>query len=144
MIYFYSQTDTFSEFSNFAPFGIEMDGVWWKTVEHYYQAQKFDDPNYRKRIAKASTPKMAKAMGLTRDFPIRPDWDTVRDAVMLAAIRVKFSKHKVLTELLLSTRDEELAESAPHDYYWGVGGDGNGQNRLGLILQQVRVELRGL
>ncbi len=144
MIYFYSQTEAFSEFSNFSPHGIEMDGMWWKTVEHYFQAQKFSDEAYRRKIAKASSPKMAKALGRTRDFPIRPDWDVVRDAVMLAAVRAKFTTHKALTELLLSTGDEELAEAAPGDYYWGVGGDGSGENRLGLILQQVRGELRGL
>lgn len=144
MIYFYSQTEAFSEFSNFSPHGIEMDGVWWKTVEHYFQAQKFSDEAYRQRINKASTPKMAKALGRTREFPIRPDWDEMRDAVMLAAVRTKFRTHKVLAELLLSTGEEDLGEAAPGDYYWGVGGDGSGENRLGLILQRVRGELRSL
>lgn len=143
MIYFYSQTEAFREFSNFSPHGIEMDGVWWKTVEHYFQAMKFGDEAYRDRIGKASTPKMAKALGRTRAFPIRPDWDTARDAVMLDAVRAKFRTHKTLADLLLSTGDEDLAEAAPGDY-WGIGGDGSGENRLGLILQQVRGELRGL
>jgi len=88
-IYFYSQTDPFGEFSNFAPFGVEMDGVWWRTVEHYFQAMKFDDGEYRERIRKASTPKDAKALGRTRDIPIRSDWDVARDAVVLEAVRRK-------------------------------------------------------
>jgi len=141
-IYFYSQTDPFGEFSNFAPFGVEMDGVWWRTVEHYFQAMKFDDGEYRERIRKASTPKDAKALGRTRDIPIRSDWDVARDAVVLEAVRRKFRTHKVLAELLLSTGEDTLAEAAPGDYYWGIGADGSGENRLGRILEQVRTELR--
>ncbi|WP_443750822.1 NADAR family protein [Asticcacaulis solisilvae] len=141
-VYFYSQTDAFAEFSNFAPFGIEMDGVWWKTVEHYFQAQKFDDAAWRERIRKASTPKDAKALGRTRDVPIRAGWDDIRNDVMLAAVRKKFSTHKVLAELLLGTGEEDLAEAAPGDYYWGIGADGSGENRLGRMLEQVRAELK--
>ena len=141
-IYFYSQTDPFGEFSNFAPFGIAMDGAWWPTVEHYFQAMKFEDKAYRERIRKARTPKDAKALGRTRDPRLRADWDAVRGGIMLEAVRQKFKTHKVLAELLLSTGEEELAEAAPGDYYWGVGADGSGENRLGRILEQVRAELR--
>lgn len=142
-IYFYSQTDAYAEFSNFSSHGIEMDGRWWKTVEHYFQAQKFNDAPYRERIGKASTPKDAKELGRTRDIAIRPDWDTVRDDIMLAAVRKKFQTHRDIAELLLATGDEALAEAAPGDYYWGIGADGSGENRLGKILETVRDELRG-
>jgi len=142
-IYFYSQTDPFGEFSNFAPFGIAMDGAWWSTVEHYFQAQKFGDAGYRERIRKASSPKDAKALGRMRDVAIRSDWESARDDIMLKAVRQKFRTHKVLTELLLGTGEEALAEAAPGDYYWGIGADGSGENRLGRILEQVRAELRG-
>lgn len=143
-IYFYSQTDLYGEFSNFSPHGVEMDGRWWKTVEHYFQAQKFDDVAYRERIAKASTPKDAKALGRTRNIAIRTDWDIVRDEVMAAAVRKKFETHKALAELLLATGDAPLAEAAPGDYYWGIGADSSGENRLGKILERVRAGLRGV
>ena len=61
---------------------------------------------------------------------------------MERAMRRKFELHAELRQLLLSTGDEELQEAAPTDYYWGVGRDGNGQNKLGLILMRVRAELR--
>ncbi len=38
-ICFYSRSGAYSEFSNFAPFGFEADGVFWPTMEHYFQAQ---------------------------------------------------------------------------------------------------------
>jgi hypothetical protein len=49
-VYFYAQTDAYSEFSNFAPYGVEFDDRWWRTVEHYFQAMKFHDEAYRERI----------------------------------------------------------------------------------------------
>jgi hypothetical protein len=46
-IRFYSKSETHSELSNFAPFPIEIDGESWPSVEHFYQASKFDDPEMR-------------------------------------------------------------------------------------------------
>ncbi|HKC73877.1 MAG TPA: NADAR family protein, partial [Chloroflexota bacterium] len=41
-IYFYSTREKpYGCFSNFSPHGFELDGVWWPTSEHYFQAQKF-------------------------------------------------------------------------------------------------------
>jgi ribA/ribD-fused uncharacterized protein len=61
---------------------------------------------------------------------------------MYRAVRRKFELHPELRELLLATGEEDIAESAPADYYWGVGRDGTGQNRLGKIIMQIRSELR--
>ena len=141
-IYFYSKSSTYFEFSNFSPHGVELNGAWWPTVEHYFQAQKFEDEAYRERIRRARLPKDAKTLGRTRALPILADWDTARDEVMLEAIRKKFSTHAELREMLLLTGDEELIENAPTDYYWGCGRTGTGQNKLGKILMQVRAELR--
>ena len=141
-IYFYAQTDDWSEFSNFAPYGVAMDDVWWRTVEHYFQAQKFHDAEYRERIRVANKPKDAKALGMTRQIPLRDDWEAVKDGVMLDAVRVKFRTHEAPRALLLSTGESMIVENAPMDSYWGCGPDGNGLNKLGRILMQVRDELR--
>ncbi len=141
-IYFYSSSQTYFEFSNFSHDGIEMNGAWWPTVEHFFQAQKFEDEAYRERIRRARGPKEAKTLGRTRALPILPDWDAKRDEVMLAAIRKKFSTHATLREMLLGTGEEELVENAPSDAYWGAGRSGTGQNKLGQILMRVRDELR--
>lgn len=141
-IYFYAQTDPYAEFSNFAPFGVEMDGQWWRTVEHYFQAQKFHDAAYREKIRKSNRPKDAKALGMTRKIPLRTDWEEVKDGLMLDAVRVKFATHAGPRNVLLGTGDEDIVENAPMDYYWGGGQDGTGLNRLGQILMQVRADLR--
>jgi len=49
-IYFYTTNNEFGEFSNFSKHGVELDGLWWKTTEHYFQAQKFLDQEYKEKI----------------------------------------------------------------------------------------------
>jgi ribA/ribD-fused uncharacterized protein len=144
-IHFYSRRAGYYEFSNFAPFGFEDNGAYWPTVEHYFQAQKFSAPehaNYREMIRQAKTSKIAKSHGRTRKIKIRPDWEEVKDDVMLYALRRKFEQHPGLRELLLSTGELILVEASPYDSYWGSGRQGNGRNRLGQLLMQVRTEIR--
>lgn len=140
-LYFYTKTMPYWGLSNFSPPGIEVDGDYWPTVEHYFQAQKFTDPQIQEKIRRAMTPKDARILGQTRAFPLREGWDEIREEVMLQALRLKFSV-PAARELLLSTRNRLLVESSPVDYFWGAGQDGTGLNRLGCLLVQVRNELR--
>ena len=141
-IYFYVPGDAYGALSNFSRHGVELDGLWWPTVEHFFQAQKFEDEAYRERVRLARSPRDAKNLGRTRDRPLRADWDEVKEDVMLRACRQKFATHADAREVLLSTGDEEIVENAPGDFFWGCGADGNGRNALGRILMQVREELR--
>jgi len=43
--------------------------------------------------------------------------------------------------LLRTTWPNALMEDSPRDWYWGIGADGKGENRLGQLLEQVRDEL---
>lgn len=47
IINFYSTSDDYGDFSNFAARPIKVDGNTWPTSEHYFQAQKFLDEKYR-------------------------------------------------------------------------------------------------
>lgn len=141
-IYFYTPRDKYGEFSNFARFGVEMEGQWWKTVEHYFQSRKFHDRDYREKIRAAATPKEAAALGRSRRMAIREDWEQVKDGIMKAAVLKKFQTHANLRAMLLSTGEREIVENSPVDDYWGCGRDGSGKNRLGRILVEVREELR--
>lgn len=141
-IYFYSQTEKYAEFSNFAAYGVQLDDEWWPTVEHYFQAQKFLDETYRTKIRRSFKPKDASNLGRTRELPIRKDWEMIKDEVMFRAVKKKFETHPDPRQLLLSTGDEEIVENAPMDAYWGCGPVGQGLNKLGKILMQVRGELR--
>lgn len=141
-VYFYTTADAYGCFSNFSRHGFEAAGRYWPTAEHYFQAQKFAGTDYADHIAAARTPKEAAARGRSRAVPLRPDWDAVKDGVMREAVQRKFEAHADLRATLLGTGDEELVENAPGDFYWGCGADGSGQNRLGLILMEVRAALR--
>lgn len=141
-IYFYSKNEEYACFSNFSAHGINMSDGYWPTVEHYFQGQKFADADHKERIRKAAHPKQAKSLGRSRALPIREDWETVKEEIMRCALRQKFATHKEIQAILLATGDEELIEKAPTDYYWGCGKSDTGKNRLGVLLMEVRAELR--
>jgi ribA/ribD-fused uncharacterized protein len=126
--------------SNFWPAAVEHEGVMYPSVEHAYQAAKTLDPAERRRIAALRTPSEAKKAG--RALPLRADWETAKFVVMEACARDKFTRHPELRRALLDTGDAYLEEgNAWGDRVWGVY-QGEGENRLGKILMQVRDDLR--
>jgi len=143
-IYFYRVHEPYGEFSNFAKYPFEAEGKKWPTSEHYFQAKKFAGTAHEENIRKARTVRDAARMGRDRDFPIRPDWETVKLDVMRATLRHKFDSHPALVDLLLSTTDRQIIEQTTDDYYWGCGTDGSGLNMLGQLLMELRLEYRKL
>lgn len=140
-IKFYAVGQPFGEFSNFALYPIKIKGKTWKTAEHYFQAQKFIDKGYQEKIRKAPSPMKAAELGRSRKVKIQKNWDNIKDNVMYEAIQAKFTQHKDLQELLLSTREAKLIEHTENDVYWGDGGDGSGKNKLGKLLMKLREKL---
>lgn len=138
-ILFYQANRPYGWLSNFSPHGFHLDGHDWTTVEHYFQAQKFEDPLRKEEIRLAPTPALAKRLG--RRAGIRDDWPEYRLEVMRRAVTAKFAQHVDLCAKLVATEDAWLVEAAPRDAFWGSGADGTGQNQLGQILMQVRGEL---
>lgn len=133
--------EKYGEFSNFSNYGIEMDNMWWKTPEYYFQAQKFTDKKHQDKIRLAIDAKTAFALGRSKKVSIREDWEEIKGDIMYKAILKKFQTYPNLKELLLSTKDAEIIENTPHDSYWGNGSDGKGKNMLGKILMKIRTEL---
>ena len=140
-IYFLKLKDEHGYMSNFAPYSIVLKDKIWATSEHYYQAQKFVDTPREELIRVASSPWAAAKLGRDSSFPIRSDWESVKDNIMHEVVLAKFKQNADIKAKLLDTGDELLAENMPTDFYWGIG-DGTGLNKLGLILMQVREELR--
>ena len=140
-IKFYSVTDKYGEFSNFALYPIRLKGKVWATTEHYFQAQKFAGLPHENKIRKAPSPMKAAQLGRTRKVRMNKNWDSKRDNVMYDALKAKFTQHDDLKKLLLSTKDAYLVEHTENDAYWGDGGDGSGKNRLGKLLMKLRKEL---
>lgn len=143
-IYFYKISDEYGCFSNFSHYGFELDGKWWMTSEHYFQAQKFCGTEYEEIIRLLDNPMKAAEMGRNRSFPLREDWEQVKDDVMRKAVYAKFSQNNELKDILLKTGSEDIIENTSNDYYWGCGTNGSGTNMLGIILMEIRDKLKAL
>lgn len=138
-IRFYSPKDPYFQFSNFYYAPITIEGKKYPTTEHYFQACKFLDPAQHEKVRLAPTPREAKFLG--RKFPLRSDWEEIKEDVMRRALEEKFTQHRDLRDLLLGTGKAVLIEWSPTDKYWGAHENG-GSNRLGFLLMGLRDFLR--
>ncbi len=138
---FYRTNEPYGFLSNFAPYPILLDSFLWPTSEHYFQASKFLDDSIKSRIREIKSPMKAAEEGRNRIYPIRPDWDSVKDDKMRTSIRTKFLQHHEIKMKLLETGDSILIEHTTNDHYWADGGDGSGKNVLGILLMELRKEL---
>ena len=131
----------FEEFSNFTPSNIEIVddfGLKYKTVEHYYQAQKTLNPTERKQFTdKSMTAYQAKQLG--KSVIKRVDWETVKFDVMREGLRQKFQDKKFMN-LLKSTGNKQIIEwTWWGDKIWGMSDKTNdGANALGKLLMELR------
>lgn len=128
----------YSFLSNFEKCTIEFEGLTYPSVEHAFQAAKTLDTDKRLSFTKGS-PVCAKRMG--RCLKLRPDWEEIKDSVMYACLKSKF-RNDDMRKKLIATGDAVLIEGNNHgDRYWGLV-NGEGQNKLGRLLMQIRSEIR--
>lgn len=107
-----------------------------RTVEHYYQAEKTDDLEWKFVILEAGTPWEARRLG--RQAPLKKNWDALRIPVMEPFVGQKFSLYPLLARLLVNTGNVPLIEGNTWgDTFWGVC-NGVGENHLGKILMKNR------
>ncbi len=109
--------------SNFAESPFELDGLHWRSVEHYFQAQKFKTkkPDYYRSFAMDSESPLSEALGapvkkaggrsavpLTEEE--RASWEEVKHRVMEQALYAKYSvsRNKEFLAILLATGDAKL------------------------------------
>jgi N-glycosidase YbiA len=142
IIDFYDAWNPYGEFSNFALFPISLEGKWWPTSEHYYQAHKYTDPKLQEWVRIAPTPMDAAIRGRDKSFPKRDDWETVKESFMEKAVMDKFTRYPNLKKLLLSTGEAEIYEHTKNDCEWGDCGDRSGKNKLGKLLMKVRSQIK--
>lgn len=141
-ILFYRKGDAYGEFSNFSAYPIMVDGLLWPTVEHYFQANKFQDPIHIENIRNNPNPMVAAKIGRVRHDSFKQNWDLIRDDVMCKALYAKFTQHDSLKQLLLNTEGKELIEHTTNDSYWADGIDGFGRNKLGCFLMDLRYKFK--
>lgn len=146
-IRFYRASDeTYGCFSNLFRRPVEFENVVFDTAEHAYQAGKARKPEVREWILSAPSPALVAmaAHGLYW-WDIRSDWSKIKFDRMRDVLRAKFTQHEDLREILLSTGDLRLVESAtvdnPVNRLWGEV-NGKGKNMLGQMLMELRTQLR--
>ena len=135
--------DKYRFLSNFFPAIVEFDGRTFQSTEAAYQSAKSLDPAIRELFV----PLMAnEAKKLGQEIQIRPDWDEVRDTIMLDLLKQKFYQN-LAWQRLQATAPRPLVEGNNwHDTYWGVCKGCRkigphapiGENKLGRFLMLVR------
>lgn len=135
----------YGAFSNLYRRPMEFEGQEFPTAEHAYQYGKPRKESVRDWIQSAPSPSLvAMAAHGLYVWDITPDWSKVKYDRMRDILRAKFTQHDDLCELLLSTGDHRLVESAKTDNLvnrtWGEV-KGKGKNMLGVLLMEVRAEL---
>ncbi len=139
---YFSRSDDSQVFGAWSSHPFVLEDVEWPTVEHYYQAMKFDNPEYQNKIRQAATPKQARKLGRSRFKKRRNDWAKLKVVYMTRALYTKCKTYSDIAQELLDTGDRKLVENSLYDYYWGCGRDRRGENRYGQILMNVRGKLR--
>jgi len=134
----------------------KVDGVTYKTAEHWMMANKaelFNDDKILAKILQAKSPAEAKKLG--REVKNYNDviWLENRYEIVKEGNHHKFSQNPDLKTFLLNTNDRVIVEASPVDPIWGIGMASDhkdalnpekwkGLNLLGFALMEVRDELR--
>lgn len=131
--------------SNFPSCPIEWDGVVYPSPENAYQAAKTLDLEQRKQFL-GITSSEAKRLGTK--VTMRPEWEEpcapddrpFKVEVMKEIQRRKYKQPEFRAKLLKT--DAYIEETNTWgDKYWGVC-DGEGKNWLGVMIVEVRDEIR--
>ena len=126
--------------SNFWYAKVSLGGLEFKSTEAAYVAAKTTDPEIRLKIQALPKPAACKSFG--RKIELRADWDEVKLPIMLDLLEQKFAAGTELAAKLLGTGHACLVEGNTWgDTFWGVC-DGEGLNHLGILLMNIRADLR--
>jgi len=126
-----NEENDYGEFSNFYKVSIIIDNKVWTSVESYYQAQKFIDPELKEKIRLIQDPK--EIVNVINDFTllIRKDWENIKKDVIKRCLYEKFTQHSELKELLLSTNNKHLVEKCY-----------NSKTKKCVLLEELRLVLK--
>ena len=141
--------------SNWYPSKFTVDGVTYKTGEHYMMAQKatlFGDVDAFGKIVAAGSPGEAKALGRAVKNFDEEKWNANRFEIVVNAALEKFGQNEALGAFLQSTGSLVLVEASPQDRIWGIGlaadnpkaqnpKEWDGLNLLGFALMEARTRL---
>ena len=146
-LYFNSRTPYLDIFSNFYEEPLQINGEFWKSGEHFYQAAKFaktglqPDEEIYHTIINAETPGTAKR--LADEYFSGENKECFHQALrtfvaMATMLNVKFAPGTLVRKRLMQTGDLELIHLSGSDFLWGQNRKDDGKNLLGKALMQMR------
>lgn len=120
----------------------------------YTKAMLFMDLETAGEILKTKNLRKIKDLGRQVKPFIENTWNVYRWNVVYMANKYKFTQNEKLKQALLNTKETTLVEASPYDKIWGIGlsekdlqasnrSTWKGQNLLGEILTELRIELSG-
>jgi ribA/ribD-fused uncharacterized protein len=135
---------------------IQVEGMTFPTVEHYFQwskAKQFGDAEAQAKILKTPSAKSVKAYGKKVKNFNEEAWTEVSQGVMRTGLKAKFMQHPELLKKLRETGTRPLAEADPRGKFWGIGTSADtskandpakwpGKNIMGKLLEEIRTELK--
>ena len=125
--------------TNFYPCTIVYEGQIYPSVEHAYQAAKCNNPSDAAAIRCCLSPR--KALELGRKVERKDNWKNIKVSVMKELLRNKFVS-PALARQLIETKNATIMDDKPWgDTFWG-SVNGEGKNVLGLLIMEVRDELK--
>lgn len=139
-------------FSQWYDAGFDIDGVHYRTAEHYMMAGKarlFGATDMLEKILASTTPDKVKAFGRRIEGFDEARWVQARYGLVVEGNRAKFAQNPELGDFLRETGDQVLVEASPVDFIWGIGlaqdhadardpAQWRGLNLLGFALMEVR------
>jgi ribA/ribD-fused uncharacterized protein len=131
--------------SNFYGMNLVINGLYYPSLEHAYQAAKCLNFKDAEAVRTAGTPGQAKRRG--RKAELKPGFDEMKLVLMYRLLTVKFGSPangmpaNPLREKLFKTDDCHIEETNDWgDRYWGVC-NGTGSNYLGKLIMKVREDM---
>eukprot|EP01083_Nonionella_stella_P086908 241620_1 len=141
--------DSCHPFSKSHSVNVTIGNTTYKSIEHYYQSQKFHSHSLLyQQILKAKTPHTATLLALTHQEKIRKDWNKVQFNIYHKGQKQKFIQHHALKQMLLETKQKPII-CIDSDTFLGLQIQENkdnkqtlqGENNAGIILSTIRDEL---
>ena len=124
--------------SNLFPCKLNHNGAVWPSLEHLYQYQKaifMDQGELSDQIFSATD--AHQATKIANKIPSSPLWDKHKSSFMETLLDLKYEQCEEFRVQLHQSGSAKLELRVP-DMFWGTGNCGNGENRFGKLLQNLR------
>jgi ribA/ribD-fused uncharacterized protein len=133
-------TAPYYELDNFSAHQIQLWGTLFPTAEHAYQWKKFaeSNPQLAQEILHAPSPYAVKQLSNAHKHEVQEFFMRSKCDVMEEILRAKAEQHFDVRHVLVESGKNMLVENSQADSFWGIGGEGNGENMLGKIWMKIR------